>query len=38
MLTQQPGSELSLRPFVLANAVLLGDSLDFDTFGVGAEL
>ena len=27
MLTQQPGSELSLRPFVLANAVLLGDLL-----------
>ena len=38
MLMQQPGIELSLRPFVLANAVFLGDSLDFDTFGAGAEL
>lgn len=37
-LAGEPGSELSLRPFVIANFVSLGNALDFDTFGGGAEL
>jgi len=37
MLTRQQGSELSVHPFALANVVLLGTNLDFDTFGAGVE-
>ena len=37
-LAGQPGSELRVHPFVLANFVSLGNALDFDTVGVGAEL
>ena len=38
VLTGSPGNELSLHPFALANFVLLGNALDFDTFRGGAEL
>jgi hypothetical protein len=38
LLIPQQGSELSLRPFVLANVVTLGDTSDFETLGGGFEL
>lgn len=38
VLVPDPGSELSVRPFFLANIVTLGDTPDFWTVGGGAEL